>query len=159
MNRTEWREFLKLYSAEFLSIDWSDTVRLFSSRGAVIPEEARRAVWMGFEPASEAAVTAAESRLGRPLPPSLRSFYEVSNGWGMTGRFIFDVLPVENVCWLRDLHPHLYQIAVTNEERRRGAPFKNDPDNARLEQYCLEEGTMVKRSLAISSWGCRNLAS
>ena len=151
MNRTEWREFLKLYSEELLSLDWSDTIRLFSSRGAVIPEEARRAAWMGFEPASEAAISATEDRLGRRLPPSLRTFYEVSNGWGMVGSFIFDVLPVEKIGWLNDLEPDLYAIACKAEGSE--GPFNNDPGNARLEHYRLEQGTMVKRSLAISSWG------
>ena len=151
MNQTQWHEFLKLYSEEFLSLDWSNTIRIFSSHGTVISEQARHAGWMGFEPASEARISAAEDRLGRRLPPSLRAFYGVSNGWGMTGSFIFGVPPVEKIGWLKDLDPHLYQIACKNEERRNGRPFKNDPDNARLEHFCLEEGTMVKRSLAISS--------
>jgi len=110
-------------------------------------------MWMGFEPALESEILAAEDRLGRRLPPSLRTFYEVSNGWGMTGSFIFNILPVERVGWLKDLDPHLYQIAIKCEERRSGSPFKNDPGNTRLNLYCLEQGTMVKRSLAISSWG------
>ena len=153
MNRIEWREFLQQYSEEFLSLDWSVTTRLFASRGAVIPEEARRSKWMGFQPASEAAISMAEERLGRRLPPSLRTFYGVSNGWGMTGSVIFEVLPVERIGWLKDLHPDLYEIGFKNEERREGRPFKDDADGARLERYCLEQGTMVKRSLAISSWG------
>src|SRR5690242_24992 len=111
MNPSDWREFLKRYSQAFLSLDWSNTVRLFSSRGAVIPDEARRAVWMGFEPASEAAIAAAEDRLGHRLPPSLRTFYVVSNGWGMIGSHVFGVLPVEQIGWLRDRDPHLYQMA------------------------------------------------
>jgi len=153
MNRAEWSHFLKTYSEEFLSLDWSDTIRLFSSRGAVISEQARRAVWMGYEPASEAAISTAEHRLDCRLPPSLRTFYEVSNGWGMTGGFIFNVLPVEKIGWLKELDPHLYELASKTEARRNGGPFKNDPGNARLEAYCLEQGTMVERSLAISSWG------
>ena len=112
-----------------------------------------RLAWMGYEPAPEAAISAAEDRLGCQLPPSLRTFYEVSNGWGMTGSVIFDLLPVEKIGWLKDLDPHLYQIGCKSEERRGGRPFKSDPDSTRLERYCLEQGTMVKRSLVISSWG------
>src|SRR3954464_8757295 len=114
MNPSEWRQLLQRYSQEFLSHDWSDTLRLFSSHGAVIPDEARRASWMGFEPASAAAIAATEDRLARRLPPSLRTFYEVSNGWGMIGRFIFDVLPVEEIGWLKDRtgrrDAHLYKM-------------------------------------------------
>jgi len=149
MNRTTWREFLKEYSREFLSFDWSNTIRHNSARGAIITDEARSSVWMGFEPASEAAISATEDRLGRRLPPSLRTFYEVSNGWGMTGSFVFDVLRVEKIGWLKDLKPNLYQSACDIEARRKGRPY----EDARRQQHWLDQGTRVRRSLAISSWG------
>jgi hypothetical protein len=158
MNPTHWRRFLKQYSEEFLSHDWSDTI--FSSRGAVIPDEARRSGYMGFGPASEAAISAAEDRLGRRLPPSLRAFYEVSNGWGMTGPFIFDVLPVEKIGWLKERTGEddalLYRMACENEDPPKDkprAPWRNDPDGARERAYRFEQGTRLKRSLVISSWG------
>jgi hypothetical protein len=160
MSPSEWQNFLKQYSREFLSLDWSQTIRLFSSHGAFISDEARRNAWMGFEPASEATIAAAETRLGRPLPPSLRAFYEVSNGWGMTGEFIFDVLPVEKIGWLKartdDQDALLYKIACDIEnpsDAKPRAPWKNDPDGARRRAYQFEQGTRLKRSLVISSWG------
>jgi hypothetical protein len=161
MNSIEWRKFLQRYSQEFLSHDWSDTLRLFGRDGAVIPDEARRAGWMGFEPASEAAIASAEERLGRRLPPSLRTFYEVSNGWGMIGRFIFDVLSVEKIGWLKDRtergNATLYEIACKIESPpghdKPRKPWKNDPDGSRRRAYQFEQGTRLKRSLVISSWG------
>jgi hypothetical protein len=160
MNLSEWRQFLQRYSQEFLSHDWGDTLRLFSSHGAAIPDEARRTGWMGFKPASAAAIAATEERLGRRLPPSLRTFYEVSNGWGMIGRFIFDVLPVEEIGWLKDRtncsDAHLYKMACGIEnppQDKPRAPWKNDPDGARRRAYQFEQGTRLKRSLVISSWG------
>ncbi|MCX5097256.1 SMI1/KNR4 family protein [Streptomyces sp. NBC_00365] len=39
-----------------------------------------RDAWLGFAPASEVEVAAAEARLGRRLPPSLREFLLVTNG-------------------------------------------------------------------------------
>jgi hypothetical protein len=160
MNASEWRHFLQGYSREFLSHDWSDTLRLFASRGAVIPDEARRTGWMGFEPASAAAIAAAEERLGRRLPPSLRTFYEVSNGWGMVGRFVFDVLSVEEIGWMKDRtgdsDAHLYKMACETEnppQDKPRRPWKNDPDGARRRAYQFEQGTRLKRSLVISSWG------
>ncbi len=151
MTPSEWQQFLKRYSQEFLSLDWSKTIRIFSSHGAAIPEEVRRIGWMGFEPASKAAIAAAEDRLGRRLPESLRTFYEVSNGWGMIGSSIFDLLPVERIGWLRDRDPHLYGLACKTEAHDR--PFKRDPDGSRHRFYVFEQGTQVKRALAISSWG------
>ena len=160
MNRFDWRQFLQRYSLEFLSHDWSDTVRLFSPNGAVIPDEARRTGWLGFAPASAEAIEAAEERLGRRLPLSLRGFYEVSNGWGMIGRFIFDVLPVEEIGWLKDRGgsrvANLYKIACEIENHLQDKPrkpWKNDPDGTRRRAYLFEQGTRLKRSLVISSWG------
>ena len=160
MNPSEWRQFLQWYSREFLSQDWSHILRLFSASGAAIPDEARRTGWMGFEPAPESAIAAAEERLGRRLPPSLRTFYAVSNGWGMTGPFIFDVLPVDKIGWLKDrTGPQdalLYKMACAIEDPPRDkprAPWKNDSDGARRRAYRFEQGTRLKRSLVISSWG------
>lgn len=160
MSPSDWRQFLQRYSQAFLSQDWSDTVRLFSRNGAVIPDEARRSGWMGFEPASAKAIADAEARLGRRLPLSLRRFYEVSNGWGMIGRFIYDVLPVEEIGWLKDRDGRsdatLYKIACEIENHLQDKPrkpWKNDPDGTRRRGYLFEQGTRLKRSLVISSWG------
>jgi hypothetical protein len=89
--------------------------------------------------------------LGRKLPASLRSFYSVSNGWRETGFFIWDVLPVEELGWLTDREPHLYQLAC--EAEAEPGPFKDDPGDARLRHYRDEQGTRVKRTLVISSCG------
>jgi hypothetical protein len=142
MQGDDWRVFLKRYSQELLGIDdWR----------IEIPPRARSSQWMGYPPATAAAVEAAERRLGRQLPPSLRSFYAVSNGWRATGFFIWNVLPVEEVGWVRDRDPHLYELACMSE--RTPGPFKNDPDDSRLREFRFEQGTRVKRALAISSVG------
>jgi hypothetical protein len=106
---------------------------------------------MGYAPATEAAIQAAEKRLGRKLPPSLRSFYSVTNGWRQTGFFIWDVLPVESIKWLRDREPHLYQLACETEAEP--GPFRNDPGGARLRRYREENGTRLKRALVVTSRG------
>ena len=142
MTPTDWRTVSPRYSDELLRTgDWR--IR--------IPTEARAARWMGFGPASEGAIGEAERWLGRQLPPSLRTFYLVTNGWRATGFFIADVLPVEQVGWLKDRDPHLYRMACDTEGHCR--PFKRDPDGSRHREYVLEQGMRVKRSLAISSWG------
>jgi hypothetical protein len=51
-----------------------------------------------------------------------------------------------------ELHePHLYSIAQDAERHER--PFKQDPDGSRLQEYRLEQGTRVKRSIAVSRKG------
>ncbi|RUT03955.1 hypothetical protein DSM106972_048690 [Dulcicalothrix desertica PCC 7102] len=56
---------------------------------------------MGYSPASESQILAAEQRIGKSLPPSLRTFYSVTNGWRTTGLCIYDILPVEEIDWLQ----------------------------------------------------------
>ncbi len=139
-----WRSFLDRYSRELLASE--NLPRLVR-----LPDAAREAGWMGFAPAGEAALQEAESRLGRRLPPSLRCFYSVSNGWRATGPFIHDVLPVEQIGWLFDRVPDLHELALQAESVP--GPFKDDSGDQRLQEYRDHQGTRVKRSLVINSQG------
>jgi hypothetical protein len=141
---TAWRDFLERYSKELLD---AEDLPLFVD----VPEQAREAAWMGFAPAEEQAILATEARLGRRLPPSLRGFYAVSNGWRATGLFTHDVLPVEEIGWLRDRVPHLYEVALECESTP--GPFHDDPGDRRLKEFRDEQGTRVMRSLVLNSVG------
>lgn len=66
-------------------------------------------------PATEAQIAREEQRLGVRLPPSLRSFYLESNGHGVVGNFIWAVRSVEQIGWLRDVVPYLYEIVVEDD--------------------------------------------
>ena len=60
---------------------------------------------LGFPPASEAQLTAAEHRLGTRLPPSYRSFLECTNGLKQPQEFLGasggHFWPVEDLDWFR----------------------------------------------------------
>ncbi|PWU17023.1 MAG: hypothetical protein C5B50_12070 [Verrucomicrobia bacterium] len=107
--------------------------------------------WLGFPPATETDISEAEHRIGTRLPPSLRDFYAVTNGWRTTGPFVWEVLPTTRIGWLQDLVPQLYDMATAAEAIP--GPFKKDPGDARLMEYRLEQGTRVKRSLVLSLEG------
>lgn len=66
-------------------------------------------------PATEDQIARVEARLGVRLPPSLRSFYLSSNGFGNVGNFIWSVRSVEHLGWLREAVPHLYEITVEDD--------------------------------------------
>jgi hypothetical protein len=68
MTDSQWHAFLVEYSLELLADH-----RLLQR--ANVDNAAREAKWFGFKPASEVQISAAEDRLQRDLPPSLRSFY------------------------------------------------------------------------------------
>lgn len=92
----EWRLFLARWSEE-----WADACDTDDSRGEQ-DEEARRARWLGFAPASGARITALEERLGHRLPPSYRAFLEVSDGWRHAGGFVWLLAGTEQARWYED---------------------------------------------------------
>ena len=56
-------------------------------------------------------------------------------------------MPVEKIGWIAELEPNLWENAVSLEEHEA-----ND-ERADIREYAYEEGTRVKRSLAVSVWG------
>lgn len=78
-------------------------------------------------------------------------FYGITNGWATLGVWQCDVLAVEQIGWLRDREPDLYELAV--EAESTPGPFRDDPGDVRLRDYQDEQGTRVKRSLVVSSRG------
>lgn len=90
----KWLEFLKQWRGSISkdnfpqSMPWGEDV-------------SERLIRLG---AAEAQIAKSEARLGMRLPPSYRSFLEVSNGLALPGDMpVF--LPVEEIGWLRDLDP------------------------------------------------------
>lgn len=140
MDIAEWQKFLENYSLELLEDE---------SIAYEVPEEVHLSKWMGYSPASESQILAVEQRIGISLPPSLRNFYCVTNGWRTTGGCIYDILPVEEIDWLQVCDDDLFEIAL-NAENNNGEGWTN-PEG--LADYRYEQGTRVKRSLVISSWG------
>lgn len=142
MTTLEWKEFLESLSQELLA-DENMRDRL--------PEGVLDSGWLGFDPASESEIQSIEKKIGKPLPRSLRTFYAVTNGWRIVGLFIWNILPVEEIGWLRQRVPDLYRLAQQTENTQ--GPFKDDPEDQRLKDYRFEQGTRVKRSLVLTSEG------
>jgi hypothetical protein len=61
-------------------------------------------------PAEVAAVQEAETRIGRPLPPSYREFLSVSDGWPACAAFVSALRTAATVGWFRDLESEWYDI-------------------------------------------------
>ncbi|SEF34028.1 SMI1 / KNR4 family (SUKH-1) [Amycolatopsis pretoriensis] len=91
----DWEPWLRKWSAE-----WISTAEPGELDPAVTREE-----WLGFAPASEDDVAAAEARLGVRLPPSYRQFLRCTNGWRDAGGFVWRLRDTTTVGWLRDLEP------------------------------------------------------
>lgn len=81
-----------------LLTDLSQTILARNDIDALTPEAAADG-WMGFAPAYEAAIAAAEARLGVRLPSSYRAFLAVSDGWRNCGPFIYRLWSSAEVDW------------------------------------------------------------
>ncbi|MET9352797.1 SMI1/KNR4 family protein [Streptomyces sp. NPDC006617] len=102
----DWRPFLVEWSGE-----WADSLPEGETRSAD-DTAARWSRWLGFPPADEARVAAAEARLGRRLPPSYRDFLMVSDGWRHAGGFVWLLAGTAEARW----HDDASGLADTFEE-------------------------------------------
>jgi hypothetical protein len=96
MSVFEWRPFLEEWSRAILA---SPDVEHFE-----LPPDVIESGWLGYPPATDEQIAAAEARLGVALPPSYKAFLKVTNGWRQTGGAVERLLPVEEIDWLRVLH-------------------------------------------------------
>lgn len=140
MGPLEWKSYLQGCSRQIIE-DGDD------AGSPTLPETVVQSGWLGYEGASPKAIQQAEIRLGVRLPPSLRLFYSVTNGWRTVGCFIWEVLPLEKLGWIADLETDMWEMAVSLEEQN--AHY----ERVDLREWAYEEGTRVKRSLVIAQDG------
>ncbi|MEH1163883.1 SMI1/KNR4 family protein [Micromonospora sp. CPCC 205539] len=88
------REFLQRWSREWV-------VAHDPERDRPLDDETRGG-WLGFPPATPGQIADAEERLGRRLPPSLRAFLLITDGWKDAGAFIYRLAGTAELDWLRD---------------------------------------------------------
>jgi SMI1-KNR4 cell-wall len=106
---SEWREYLRSYSADYLRVATEEELARFDD----VQRENR---WLGYEPADEEAVRAAEERIGVRLPPSYRNFLLVSNGWRRIDPLLNELLKVDEIDWLPEVDPELWDIWSSGED-------------------------------------------
>ncbi|HET6502555.1 MAG TPA: SMI1/KNR4 family protein [Amycolatopsis sp.] len=92
----DWKPWLTRWSEEWIS----------SAEPGDLDSAVLTQCWLGFAPATEDEVAAAEARLGMRLPPSYREFLLSTNGWRNAGCFVFRMRDTSNLGWLRDHEPH-----------------------------------------------------
>jgi len=88
---TDWRPFLETWSRELIE----------AGAASDLPTEVVDSGWLGFPGATDEQLSLAEGRLGTELPPSYREFLAVSNGWRLTGNFIWRMWSTEEIDWFR----------------------------------------------------------
>ncbi|WP_225850747.1 SMI1/KNR4 family protein [Streptomyces sp. HPF1205] len=154
--RVAWRPFLEQWSAEWIAGHDPE-------QDTPLEPEVVRDTWLGFAPASEAEVEAAEARLGRRLPPSLREFLLVTDGWRDAGTFVYRLAGTADLEWLRDTDDR-HWIEVWQEFAEEAAAEDGDgdededdedgePDELDDDAFMVQEARMLARSLRLSLEG------
>jgi len=90
----EWRSYLLEYSDLYLNT--ADEYELDELDDSQVATR-----WLGYEPAGEQAISAAEERLGVRFPPSFRGFLEASDGWRGVGGWIELLCSCDEIEWFR----------------------------------------------------------
>jgi len=133
----DWRQFLTDYSRELANrtqcLDWAD-----------VPHAARDDQWFGYPPATDDQISNAEQSLNITLPEDIRSFYRVTNGWMLCGHSIYDIRPVQELCWLSVGNPRLWSLCEVDTH----APEDEDD-----REWWYEQGIKVRRSLLLNTRG------
>ncbi|KUJ65217.1 hypothetical protein ACZ90_49525 [Streptomyces albus subsp. albus] len=132
MDRQKWQPFLKRWSEEWISAH-------DPAHDAPLDEEVVRTGWLGFDPAGAEQIAAAEARLGRALPPSLREFLLVTDGWRDAGGFIYRLAGAAELEWLADTEDSGWIEAYDIGDE--------------LDGFEVDDGTILRRSLRLSLEG------
>ncbi|MGW9047405.1 SMI1/KNR4 family protein [Streptomyces lydicus] len=135
MDHEEWRPFLKLWSEEWI-------IGHDPERDAPLHDDVVRDGWLGFAPASADEMVAAEARLARTLPPSLRAFLLTTNGWRDAGNFIYRLAGTSELAWLADTDEGSSWIDAYSDTE-----FADEDDDEE------PEGDILARSLCLSLEG------
>jgi hypothetical protein len=102
-----WRERRKIGRFVYGHLTWAQILRKLSQACDTKFERKR---------AAAAAIKAAEKRLGAPLPESYRAFLKVKNGLEKYDSVGVEILPVEQITWLRDADKDLVDTCSSYPE-------------------------------------------
>ncbi|TDD42301.1 SMI1/KNR4 family protein [Saccharopolyspora elongata] len=132
----EWRGYLREYSELRVRTDNEP------DRGGVTAEQGA-AGWLGYEPATEQAVAAAEHRLAVRFPPSFRGFLLASDGWPGVGGWIEELYSCDRLAWFRDTDEGGTSIDVAED-------FFGDWDSLPEDDSVRNPVTIFERSLLVA---------
>ncbi|MFI1582590.1 SMI1/KNR4 family protein [Embleya sp. NPDC020630] len=147
--RTAWRPFLEQWSEEWV-------VGHDPERDGPLAEEVVRDTWLGFAPADETDIAGAEARLGRRLPPSLREFLLVTDGWRDAGNFVYRLAGSAELEWLRDTDDRHWIEAwedLVEDEGDEDSGGEEGDDEDDEDAFTLQEAKILARSLRLSLEG------
>ncbi|MGI8313148.1 SMI1/KNR4 family protein [Saccharopolyspora hattusasensis] len=134
----QWRSYLREYSKLHLRAAGNA-----DERGGLAAEQVTPR-WLGYEPAAEQTVAAAEQRLAVQFPPSFRNFLLTSDGWPGVGDWVDALYSCDNLAWFRDTDEGGTAIDVAEV-------FFGEPDEEDEDEDDPSPPTVFERSLLVAS--------
>src|SRR5262245_59647171 len=95
MSSFSWERMLKR---------WSDAI-IESGEPCDLSADARANRWVGYPPATDDDIAAAENRLQCALPTSYKTFLKITNGWPLVSDSVRRLLPIQSVRMLSEAEP------------------------------------------------------
>lgn len=115
----EWESWLQGWNRELLAR--YDPAEADAFVDPQVTPEVVASGWLGCPGATEEQLDELEARLGRTLPPSYRSFLQVSNGFLQPGVIVPRLLAAHEVQWLRESDPDTINAWTEVGSRTAGA--------------------------------------
>lgn len=134
-----WRSLLSELSEVVMGLESYDERMLRHFGVPDLTDADREARWLGFLPAEESEIAETESRLGVTLPTTLREFYRVSNGWRQISDFIYEIVPVQQLTWIREADPEFCEMADGSFDLPGLEYCREENEFAVLRSICLAQ--------------------
>lgn len=136
---TDWKTFLSELSDVVMGLESFDERMLRHYEVPDLTDEDRQRRWLGFPPADESDISQAESRLGLKLPTSLRDFYRASNGWRQISDFIYEIVPVQKLNWIKEVDLEFCEIVDGSYDLPGLEYCREELEFAVLRSICLAQ--------------------
>lgn len=104
------RELLENLQADFARWDFTTEEIHDELEDLGIRSDALSSQWIGNPGATAEQLTEAERRLGITLPPSYRTFLQISNGWPLPGYTVPRLFSTHEIEWLQQQDPQVVAI-------------------------------------------------
>ena len=109
MTAADWEPWLREWNRALLASYDPGKYSAFVDPAVVTPERLASG-WLGSPGATEEQLATLETRVGTRLPPSYRSFLQVSNGFIQPGVIVPRLLGTEEVEWYRVRHQDMIDV-------------------------------------------------
>jgi hypothetical protein len=136
---TDWKALLSELSETVMSMESFDETMLQFYGVPELTDSDRESKWLGFPPASDSEIAETEARLGHELPQSLRDFYLVSNGWRQISDFVYEIVPVQKLNWIREVDPEFCEIVEDSFDLPDLEDSREENEVAVLRSVCLAQ--------------------